>query len=264
MSTKIYVHLTGIVPNLTLSTLAKPVKITNSITSNYISVKDLLNLFDLTTRDTYNNIINNAEFKEALRLNYLKAYDEHSLEIDVFKDKYPDLPEVKLDTLAVNPVGLQYFNSTNMADFVTELDTNLVDIVSLYDQALTTLNNNLTNAIGDLNTSLTDALGTLTQTVEGLDLEVQGLAQDVASNTDGLNALRALNLFPDQFDIKTAQWVYSTSANANKCADFINATGANGWEISRTGGGNAPSYTTATVDAQTFQTPYFSLGVTTG
>lgn len=92
MSTKIYVHLTGVVPSITLASIAKPVKITNSYTSKFISIKDLPNLFELTTRDTYNNIISNLEFRNALKLNHIKAYDEHALEIDMLENKFLDPP----------------------------------------------------------------------------------------------------------------------------------------------------------------------------
>lgn len=122
----------------------------------------------------------------------------------------------------------------------------------------------LVNAVDARVDTVAGDVNTLNETVGSLDQEFVSLSQEVSSNTGGLSTLRTLRLFPDQFDIKTAQWVYSSSANANKCAEFINATGPNGWEVSRTGGGNAPSYTTATVDGQTFQTPYLSMSTPTG
>lgn len=79
---KIYVNLTGKVSSLILI-LANKVRLDGVIPIKEITVESVKSLIDLTQYDSYSNIMNNQTFKDALKFDYLKAYDELGLEIDI-------------------------------------------------------------------------------------------------------------------------------------------------------------------------------------
>lgn len=208
--------------------------------------------FDLTFENTVDNYYNSTIFKNTLLNDWLYAKNEYGQDIDVFVDKYPDLPEVSTGNIVVNPTLLNNFVATDLTNLIDEIDDHITDKsndITALDGRLDTVEGN----ISDINT--------LDSTQNG---RLDTAESNITNNSNHITTLESLKLFPDQFDIKNVSFIYSCSGTPNKCVEFISASGANGFDVSRLGGGNAPSYTTATIDSSTFYTPFTTMSTPTG
>lgn len=184
---KIYIFTTGKqVGNLVLRDIQRKVSISHPLVNKpgNIDQTTVTKLFDLTQFDTAQNILNSPTFKEWLKLDYVRAFDEFGIELDDFASKtfetdtfidgqVPvwDETEKKFEPQTITPGG---GGSTQK---VTQLICiNKLTAMSPINVSISGINFNFLGEVPDLKTNSTIFNSTLS-----LQIELNSIKQDKGS-----------------------------------------------------------------------------------